>query len=313
MIRTAIFMMALLEGAAWVVAAAPAAFIPGCTAVEGDYILAREVAQGLPAFSAVPPDTQIAYAPIPGARRVFGMVELDRLAKRYNVQVEPAGEICFERAMEPLNLERMADAMRKALNNPEARIQITEWSLYPVPRGEILFTRFTLPSGSGGPVLWRGSVRYSADHRFGIWARAKILVRSVRAVAMENLRAGNPIEARQVRLEELETPPSDEQAPTLDQIVGKIPRRPIAAGAAIVLAQLEEFKDIRRGDLIKVEVTSGGARLELDGRAQADGRKGEAIPVRNVTTGKTFIARVSEKGRVVLTASRPPAAKDMNQ
>ena len=69
----------------------------------------------------------------------------------------------------------------------------------------------------------------------------------------------------------------------------------------------------RRGDLIKVEVSSGGARLQLDGRAQADGRTGETIPVRNVATGKVFSARVSEKGRVVLTASRPPAAKDLNQ
>jgi flagella basal body P-ring formation protein FlgA len=310
MIRTAIFMMALLVGAA---RTAPA-FLPGCTAVEGDSILARDAAQALPGFSAVPPDTQIAYTAIPGARRVFSMAELGRLAKRYNVPLAPAGEICFERLMEPLRLDRVTDAMRKALDNPEARIEITESSLYPVPHGDILFSRSTLPAGSSAPVLWRGFVRYGAEHRFAIWARVRILVRSVRAVAVENLRMGNPIEAGQVRLQELETFPSGQQAPpALDEIVGKIPLRPIAAGTPIALTQLEEPKDIRRGDLIKVEVSSGGARLELDGRAQADGRTGETIPVRNVTTGKVFSARVSEKGRVVLIASRPPAAKDINQ
>jgi flagella basal body P-ring formation protein FlgA len=317
MTRTATFMMALLVGgarAAPALAAATTAFMPACTAVEGDYISARDAARALPGFSAVPPDTQIAHAPVPGARRFFSVAELDRLAKHYSVPVAPAGEICFERAMEPLSLERVADAMRKALGNPEAHIEITESSLYPVPRGDILFTRSSLPSGSATPVLWRGFVRYGAEHRFVIWARVRILVRSVRVVAVENLRAGNPIEAKQVRLEELEMFPQEQQAPPpLDEIVGKIPLRPIAAGTAIALTQLEEPKDIRRGDLIKVEVSSGGARLQLDGRAQADGRTGETIPVRNVTTGKVFSARVSEKGRVVLIASRPPAAKDINQ
>jgi flagella basal body P-ring formation protein FlgA len=310
MIRIATFMMALLVGGS---RAAAASFLPGCTAVEGDYILARDAAQALPGFSAVPPDTQIAYTPVPGARRVFGIGELGRLAKRYNVELAPAGEICFERAMEPLSLERVTDAMRKALDSPEARIEITESSLYPVPHGDVLFTRSMLPSGSAAPVIWKGFVRYGAEHRFVIWARVRILVRSVRAVAVENLRVGIPIEAKQVRLQELEMSPQGQQAPpTLDQIVGKIPLRSIAAGAAIALTQLEEPMDIRRGDLIKVEVSSGGARLELDGRAQADGRKGETIPVRNVTSGKVFSARVSERGRVMLNASRPSAAKEIN-
>ncbi len=209
MIRIATFMMAVLAGAP----GAPAAFIPGCTAVEGDSILARDAAQALPGFSAIPADTQIAYTPIPGARRVFRVAELGRLAKRYKVPLAPAGEICFERAMEPLRLDRVTDAMRKALDNPEARIEITESSLYPVPHGDILFTRSSLPSGSSAPVLWRGFVRYGAEHRFAIWARVRILVRSVRAVAVENLRMGNPIEANQVRLQELEMFPQGQQAP----------------------------------------------------------------------------------------------------
>src|SRR5260370_21355566 len=154
MSRTATFMMALLVGGAraeTALAAATTAFMPGCTAVEGDYILARDAAQALPGFSAVPPDTQIAHTPVPGARRVFSVAELDRLAKRYNVTVAPPEQICFERAMEPLSLERVADAMRQALGNSDAHIEITESSLYPVPRVALLFPPSSLPSAPPTP------------------------------------------------------------------------------------------------------------------------------------------------------------------
>jgi flagella basal body P-ring formation protein FlgA len=92
-----------------------------------------------------------------------------------------------------------------------------------------------------------------------------------------------------------------------------LPRRPIAASATVTAFQLEGPKDIERGDLVGVEVQSGAAHLSLEGRALADGRKGDMIPVRNTANGKIFSARVHDKGRVVLIASLPSQAKDQSQ
>jgi flagella basal body P-ring formation protein FlgA len=338
--------MALIVAAA-AARATPEAPGPACRALEGDSILARDLAEALPAFATVPPDTRIGYAPMPGVRRVYRAAELRRLAIRYNVPLASASEICFERAMEALRPERVADAMRQALDNPHARIEITELSRYPVPRGEIQFKLSALQStsvpsnaiagsgapvlpshaapvlpshaapvlpGNAAPVLWRGFVGYGGERRFAIWARARIVVRSGKIVAAEGLPAGHPIEARQLRLEEVDEPPSSRPVSLpLDQITGKIPRRPIAAGDVITANRIEDPKDVERGEVVHVEVLSGGARLDLEGRAQADGRKGDMIPVRNMATGKRFSARIADKGRVVLTASLPSTVKDGNK
>jgi len=288
-----------------------------CLNVEGDAILASDLAQAVPAFSVLPPDTKLGYAPIPGVRRFFHASELRRIAARHNIGLSSAAEICFERPMETLQPEAVAQAMRQALGQPDAHIEIQELSRYPVPRGQVSFNRSALPAApslanAAAPQLWRGIVRYGGDHRFAIWARARILVRSTRIVATEDLPAGRPIDARQVRVEEFDVPASNQPPPpTVDRIVGKWPRQPIKASAAITAFQLEEPKDIERGDLVEVEVRSGGAHLTLEGRALADGRKGDMIPVRNTANAKCFSARVQDKGWVVLTATLP--SKDQSQ
>ena len=316
MILPAHLLMALSLAASTLAAAEQPA--SACVNVESDAILARDLAPALPAFSGLPPDTEIGYAPIPGVRRFFHASELRRIAAYHHIVLSSAGSLCFERAMETLQPERVVEAMRQALGQPGARIEIKELSRYPVPHGEVRFDPSTLPAAPSlaniaTPQLWRGVVKYG-DHRFAIWARASILVRSARIVATEDLPAGRPIEARQVRVEEFDSPPSHQPPlPSLEQIVGMLPRRLIAASAAVTALQLEEPKDIERGDLVDVEVRSGGARLELEGRALADGRKGDMIPVRNTASGKTFSARVQERGHVVLTAALPSIlAKDRN-
>jgi flagella basal body P-ring formation protein FlgA len=290
-----------------------------CLNIEGDTIVARDLAQAIPAFSVLPPDTKLGYAPIPGVRRFFHASELRRIARSHHIAFSPAGPICFEHTMETLQPEAVAQAMRQALGQPDAHIEIQDLSRYPVPHGEVSFNRSTLPAApslenAAVPQLWRGFVRYGGDHRFAIWVRARILVRAVRIVAAEDLPAGRPIEARQVRAEEYDAPPSNQPvSPTVDKVVGKLPRQPIKASAAITALQIEEPKDIERGDLVEVEVRSGGARLALEGRALADGRKGDMIAVRNTANAKTFSARVQEKGRVVLTATLPSISKDQSQ
>ncbi len=307
MMRLATLLIALFTAAA----TASAITAPVCTAVAGDRITAGDFARTLPGFSSLSPETPFAYAPVPGARRIFRAAEVDRLAARYKAVVESSNEICFERVMEPLDPERVANAMRHALNNLDARIEIVETSRYPVPPGEIQFTRATLPPAAEGPVIWRGFVRYSGERRFAIWARVKILVRSQKVVAAENLTAGSRIDAKQVRVEEHDVFPSMQAAAvSLDGITGKVLRRPIPAGSAITSTLLEEPKDVERGQMVEVEVRSGAARLKLEGRAQSAGRTGDAIRVRNLSTGKSFSAHVSAKGQVVLSASTAPAAKD---
>lgn len=308
MTRLARLLIALLLVARF----APAA--SGCIAIETERIVARDLAQAVPSFSAVPPDTQIGYAPVPGVRRFFHQPELQRLAARYNVVLPPDTEICIERILEPLRPEVVIEAMRKALGAPEARIDIVEISRFPVPRGEVEFARSSLPPAASTPVIWRGLVRYAGGRRFAIWARVKVRVPSTRIVAVEDLHPGQPVASGQVRLENCELYPSSKLGPpSLDQVVGRIPRSPIAAGAAVTPDLLDAPKEVERGDVVQVEVQSGAAHLALEGRAQSAGSRGQSIPIRNLATGKSFSARVVDKDRVLLNAALPGTAKDTSK
>jgi flagella basal body P-ring formation protein FlgA len=306
MTRVPTLLIALLTAAA----AASAIAVPTCTTVAGDRITAGDLARAVPGFSSLAPETLVGYAPVPGARRIYRGAEVDRLAARYKVPVESSNEICFERVMEPLSPDRVVNAMRHALNNLEAHVEILELSRYPVPPGEIQFARSALPPAADAPVIWRGFVVYGAERRFAIWARVRILVRAQKIIAAENLAVGSRIDAKQVRLEERDVYPTEAATAAVDGIVGKITRRPISAGSPISATLLEEPKEVERGQMVEVEVRSGAARLKLEGRAQTAGRTGDAIRVRNLSTGKSFSAHVSAKGQVVLSAATAAGAKE---
>ena len=75
-----------------------------CVAVDGDRILARDLASASAAFATVEPDAELGYAPAPGASRTFHPAELKRMIARHGGT--PGGEVgplCIERATLPLS------------------------------------------------------------------------------------------------------------------------------------------------------------------------------------------------------------------
>jgi flagella basal body P-ring formation protein FlgA len=66
----------------------------------------------------------------------------------------------------------------------------------------------------------------------------------------------------------------------------------------VLRSQLSRALEVARGEVVKVEVTAGGAHLLFDGRAETDGVTGKTILVKNLTSGKDFQARVTGKGKV---------------
>jgi len=268
---------------------------------DSDHVLARDLGAAVPAFSALRPETPLALAPAPGVQRVFRPAELRRLAARWQIEV-PEQEVCVERPVKPLQTSRLLDAMQLQL--PLARIAIRDYYRTPVPDGELDFPLSGLRMTSAGG-LWTGAVRYGGSHRFAIWVRVEVIVVQQRVVAVEPLLPGRTIDASQLRLETVEgAPPPEPLAAAIAEIAGKVPRRPIAAGAAICAACVEPAKVVARGDTVRVEVQFGGAYLELPGRAESAGSTGQTIPVLNLETHRRFQARVAGKGRVSIQEGR---------
>jgi flagella basal body P-ring formation protein FlgA len=277
-----------------------------CRHFEGDRIVARDLADTLSAFNRLPPETLLANAPLPGSRRVFHAPEILALAHRYSLDLPSAPDVCFEWAMGPLDRKQVMDAMRAALQIPEARIEIAETSTNPVPPGRIEFTRqhLGIPASPDqrAPVLWRGDVIYGADRRYAIWARVWLQAQCTKVFTLEVLRPGHPIEGNQLRAQSAECFPDRDRVTTAGQFVGTVPLRSIAAGAEVRADLVTRSNDVNRGDMVEIEVWSGGARLAFSARAESSGRSGETITVRNPNSKSIFRARVSGKDRAVVQA-----------
>ena len=262
-----------------------------------DHILASDLAAALPEWAGVPADTELALAPAPGVQRILRSPELRRLAQRWNLAAAPDREICVTRPAAVIPPERLLAAMQQQL--PDARIEILDSSRVPAPEGDLVFPLAGLRQTSAGGY-WNGYVSYAGRQRFTLWARVKVRVTAVRVTAAQALTQGVPVDAAQLRVETREEIPLPGFAATAEEIVGRVPRRSIAAGAALRPEWFDAPKAILRGDTVQVEVTQGAAHLKLEGIAEASGVVGETIPIENPSSHQRFRARIAARGKVVV-------------
>jgi flagella basal body P-ring formation protein FlgA len=87
---------------------------------------------------------------------------------------------------------------------------------------------------------------------------------------------------------------------SLDALVGRRPVRTLSPGTPIAAAMLTIAHDIERGDLVSVEVKVGNAILDFEATAESSGRAGESILIKNPDNGRTFQAKIQDKGHVVV-------------
>jgi len=274
-----------------------------CVPLAGDRILGRDLALANPEFSSLPSSMTIGYAPAPGTKRIFAVAELNRIARANGVALMNPAEVCFEIPMRAMNEAETKEAMLRSLP-AGADLTIVELSQSSVPAGRLEFALAGLEPmspASHGARLWRGSVRYGETLRMPVWARVTVQRRTVAVVTGKDLPLNVPIDASVLRLETVAIPLDSERvAERIEDVLGRVPKKPVHAGETIPLAILNFPPVVHRGDAIKVEVRSGAARLVFDAIAQASAGNGEMVDLRNPDTGRIFRARVENSGRAVV-------------
>ena len=284
----------------------------GCLAITGEDIRARDMAHLVPAFAAANPDLILGLSPAPGVRRVFSLRDLASAAQRAGVIADnlPLNGICFERALHQLTEQELTEAMLESFPNEPVDIAIVDYSRYGIPAGRLVFQLASLnvpaPSQPNAAVLWRGRVVFAGTRTMEIWARVRITIMVTTCVAVTEILPEKPIESSQLRMDKLPRFPLRAAAviPSLDTVVGRLARRPIHAGQEIVPQLLEEPKEIRAGDTVRVAAQAGNARVSLDVLAISGGRKGDTVVLKNPTTHTSFRAVVDGKGHAVIHAER---------
>ena len=274
-----------------------------CLPVEGDRILIADLVAAIPEFAQSDTAESIGFTPAPGSQRRFSAGELSRLAARKGVTaaIQP---VCFERKLKALAKDRVMTGLRESLPDG-AELELIDFGPAQVASGNLEFPRSGLtraPAASPrDPMIWRGRAKYGVAHSIPVWAKVRAWKSASALIAVEDLSVGKPIQAAQVRLEAIDANPfADTLVVSMDQVVGMTPRRPLRAGKVIPQSALDAPLEVTRGDIVGAEARRGATLLKFEVKAEASGRLGETIPVRNLGSGKTLRARVLRRGWVAV-------------
>jgi flagella basal body P-ring formation protein FlgA len=271
-----------------------------CIPLAGDRILGVDLALANPDFSSLPAGMTIAYAPAPGVMRIFAVAELNRIARANRITLSNPAEVCFEIPMRSMTEVETKEAMLRSLP-AGTELTIVELPKSSVPAGRLEFALGGLEPAVNGARLWRGSVRYGETLKMPVWARVTVERKYVAVVAGKDLPLNVPIDPNSLRLETVSVPLDSERiAERIEDVLGRVPKKPVHAGEPIPLAILNLPPVVHRGDAIRVEVRSGATRLVFDAIAQAAAGNGEMVDLRNPDSGRIFRARVEESGHAVV-------------
>jgi len=278
-----------------------------CKSIHGERILGSDLARALPALSGIPSDASIAYSPAPGKIRAFTNPELQRIGKRYGISVPADSQTCFAWQTQRLTPDQVRRSILETLKTPQARVEILSMSQAAAPEGKLEFPLTGLSISSSAdpatPVMWRGQVVFGSGRKFDVWARVRVSATTTRVVALVPLMPGKLVERKQVRVETYDDFPLHSGiARDIEEVIGRTPRRAIAANAPILRADLIEPFEIRRGETVAVTVISGAAEVALNALAESSGRQGDFVTLTNPRSGRRFRARVEGKDRALLIA-----------
>ena len=284
-----------------------------CLPVTGDRIVGADLAATDKKFASLPASLQLGYAPAPGANRVFTAIELQRIARTNGIQAADFTDVCFEIPLHvPADVE-FVQSMRPALP-ADATLRFVDMSRAAIPSGRLEFPLSGLEppaignSGGTGAQLWRGFVQYTDTRRVAVWARVIVTVTYTTVVTRKALDADMPVDAASLEIQTKTGPLKREvSASRVEQVAGRVIRRPLPAGAEVPLSLIDEPPAIRRGDLVRVEVRSGQAVLHFDAVAESTVHAGEYAGFRNPITGKTFRALAETGSTALIVVGKGPA------
>ena len=283
-----------------------------CVAVEGNEILAKDIAKIEPAFAAVNPNLPFSYAPVIGAQRVIAAAELTHWAAKAGIDVKSARPACFERPAHSLSAADIRAAIQRAFPGSNiVQIDVLEICKCNVPDGLLDFTL----EGAGAPplghpdvpVLWRGQIWPAAGSPYPVWARVRVLAKSSVVRLRQNLRSGDIIP--QAALEQLTITDSPVRLPRPDSVsnyAGKVINQNARAGSYLNASLISPLPEVTRGSTVTVEVVNGATRLELKARAESAGHIGQTVTVTNPAGLSRFRAIVIGPGVVQIALSPAP-------
>lgn len=174
-----------------------------------------------------------------------------------------------------------------------------------------LYQRRSIQGVAGGLAPWTGHQKFTLliknrDGESTVDVAAEIQLPPLVIASVGPIRREQQISASDLKLIPM---PRNSRAETnecyqsIEELVGREAVRAISTGQLLTRANTRPMRVVDRGDLIEVEIVSGGIVVQTSGRALQPGGIDELITVEVLPQNKRLSGRVTGRGRVQLLST----------
>jgi len=155
----------------------------------------------------------------------------------------------------------------------------------------------------GGQTLGNTTVgvRCAGSKTWTLYVPVKVSIHENVVVAARPLQKGKQLQQQDLKL--VETDISGLRSgyyESLHDVIGKQLTRSVRIGAAITMPVVKDPRQVKRGQSINLIAEAGGLRVQMKGKALADGSSGERIQVRNLSTKRVVEGVVTSATTVMV-------------
>lgn len=252
----------------------------------------------------------VASSPEPGKSRTLRSISIiDRLSpagQTKNIKWQGADNVTVTRKAQVISKEQMktiiADYIGRNLKKlPDADIRFTSVRTPEnliLPTGKLTYTvRPSRPAIIGSTSF---NILFAVDGKTvkNCTVRGKLEVLASVATAAVNLRRGTIITPDQIEMVRMDISRLNIPYFSVKQATGLLVKRTIRAGRPLDTVNVTPPPVIKKGEPVKIIADRGALRISTKGIAVMDGRPGDFIRVKNISSNKLIYCKVDAPGIV---------------
>ena len=152
----------------------------------------------------------------------------------------------------------------------------------------------------GQPVQVRVAINIDGLRRMNIITIWRVRKFAEVLVASRDLSSRAVLEESDVVFERREVTRMDEVLFKSSDVVGLQLKRPLSVGSVVTRSSLTKPEMIKSGDNVTIVSVAGSVTVKVAGQALQGGAAGDVIRVRNLSSGKSLLARIQDRDTVVI-------------
>lgn len=148
-------------------------------------------------------------------------------------------------------------------------------------------------SGGRGVV----GVRCDGSKPWKLYVPVHVAIMETVVINRRPLVRGQSVQADDLMIDEVDTSGLHKAYFTrIEDVIGLRSKRAVATGTTLHAGLLHRAKLVKRGSQVEIVAVTDGLRVHVNGKALADGGRGDRIQVRNLSSGRVVTGTVTGSG-----------------